>query len=133
MGAVRANVEQLPFADGSFDLIYAQNFMMHVSHKAVGRECRRLLRPGGKMVVVEPLVHHPLVRLYRRLFSGYKGTHPRYSTHEDMAGLASLFNHAHERRFYLLAALATLGQNQKVLLGPTLAVLNWFDKQLLKT
>ena len=130
---VRANVEQLPFPDASFDLIYAQNFLMHVSHQTVGRECRRLLRPGGKMVVVEPLAHHPLVRLYRRLFSEYKDTHPRYSTHEDMATLASLFNHAHERRFYLLAVLATLGQNKPALLKPALALLNWLDQKLLKT
>lgn len=130
--AVRANVEQLPFPDASFDLIYAQNFLMHVSHQAVGRECRRLLRPGGKMVVVEPLAHHPLVRLYRRFFSEYKDTHPRYSTHEDMATLASLFNHAHERRFYLLAALATLGQNNTTLLKARLVILNWLDQKLLK-
>lgn len=131
---VRANVEELPFADASFDLIYAQNFLMHVSHRTVGRECRRLLRSGGKMVAVEPLAHHPLVRLYRRFFSEYKDTHPRYSTHEDIATLASLFNHAHEQRFYLLAVLAasTSLQNRKVLFGPLLAALNWFDAQLLK-
>jgi 2-polyprenyl-3-methyl-5-hydroxy-6-metoxy-1,4-benzoquinol methylase len=129
--AIRANVEQLPFADASFDVIYAQNFLMHVSHRAVGRECFRLLRPGGKLVVVEPLAHHPLVRLYRRFFSDYKGTHPRYSSHEDMATLASFFNRARETRFYLLAALATL--EQKRLLEPVYTVLNSLDTQLLKS
>lgn len=129
---VRANVEQLPFADASFDVIYAQNFLMHVSHRAVGRECYRLLKPGGKLVVVEPLAHHPLIRLYRRFFSDYKGTHPRYSTHEDMATLAYFFNHGYEKRFYLSAALAAFWQNQPVLLKLALPLLNALDAQLRK-
>lgn len=130
--AVRANVEHLPFADASFDIIYAQNFLMHVSHRAVGRECYRLLKPGGKLVVVEPLAHHPLIKLYRRFFSDYKGTHPRYSTHEDMATLAYFFNHAYEKRFYLSAALAAFWQNQPALLKLSLPLLNTLDTQLRK-
>jgi SAM-dependent methyltransferase len=47
-----ANGEQLPFADNTFDLVYAHGVVQYTAepHRLVD-ECRRVLRPGGLAIV----------------------------------------------------------------------------------
>lgn len=45
------------FADGEFDAVFASNFLEHLEHDAVDRcltEVRRVLRPGGRLLLVQP-------------------------------------------------------------------------------
>lgn len=43
-----ANGEQLPFADGTFDVVYAHGVIQYTADPArLVRECHRVLRPGG--------------------------------------------------------------------------------------
>ena len=59
------------FPEKSFDLVYAQAALHHLAHDAaaVGSQCARVLRPGGRLVFIyEPLGHNPLyamIRAYR--------------------------------------------------------------------
>ncbi len=57
-----------PFADGSFDLVVMLATLEHIPDKdALGRECFRVLRPGGRILVTvpSPWVDHILVVLCR--------------------------------------------------------------------
>jgi SAM-dependent methyltransferase len=46
-----ADGEHLPFADGTFDLVYAHGVVQYTSSdRALVEECRRVLRPGGTAV-----------------------------------------------------------------------------------
>lgn len=103
---VRCDARRLPFADASFDLVTGENFLMYVDPARLGRECRRVLRPGGRAVLLEPTAHHPLVRLYRLLASPYRRTGPRYFTLGDLPDLAAPFATTTHREFYLLSVLA---------------------------
>ncbi len=48
---VVARAERLPFADGAFDLVFAQMLFLWVADAAaVAREARRVLRPGGVLL-----------------------------------------------------------------------------------
>ena len=48
------NALDLPFADGSFDVVWMQHVGMYVSGKtSLYREARRVLRPGGKLAMHE--------------------------------------------------------------------------------
>ena len=49
--------ERLPFEDGSINYIYGELFMHH-SHDPsdILRECRRVLAPHGRMIILEPSV-----------------------------------------------------------------------------
>jgi SAM-dependent methyltransferase len=51
---VRADAHALPVADSSFDLAYARYLLEHVTDPAVVlAEMRRVLRPGGRVAVME--------------------------------------------------------------------------------
>lgn len=73
---VRGRAEELPFADGTFDLVMALDVIEHIEDDAAAaRELVRVTRPGGAVLITVPA--HPLlwsshdaalhhVRRYRR-------------------------------------------------------------------
>jgi SAM-dependent methyltransferase len=106
LAPVNADAERLPIAPASVDLVYGENFLMHVDPAAIGREVARVLKPGGRAVFLEPTAHHPLIRLYRRLRSPYRATAPRYFALGDLPRLAAPFAIATHQEHYLLGVLA---------------------------
>ncbi|MEU5576317.1 bifunctional class I SAM-dependent methyltransferase/N-acetyltransferase [Streptomyces huasconensis] len=50
---VKADMAQLPYADGSFDLVWAESSAYAVGFDKALRSWRRLLAPGGTLVVTE--------------------------------------------------------------------------------
>jgi len=58
----------LPFADGTFDLVYANFVIEHLERPvAAFLEWRRVLRPGGSLVVLTTNAANPLVAAFRLL------------------------------------------------------------------
>lgn len=60
----QADVQALPFADGSFDTVVGTFVFCSVPDPVLGlREIRRVLVPGGKLVLLEHVLSHkPLLR-----------------------------------------------------------------------
>jgi SAM-dependent methyltransferase len=62
--AVVARAGELPFEDGSFDVVLYRLVLHHVAYQgALGpcfAEAARLLRPNGAMIAVEPNLWHPV-------------------------------------------------------------------------
>lgn len=67
-----ANAAELPFANNSFDIIYAANLLHHVDVHETLREMYRVLKPGGKACMWDPLRHNPLINLYRKMATGVR-------------------------------------------------------------
>ena len=62
--------EKLPFADGSVDAVLYHNALHHVPvelQAAALVEAARVLRPGGRVLVIEPLAHGPYFELVRQI------------------------------------------------------------------
>jgi SAM-dependent methyltransferase len=60
------NAEELDLPDSSFDAVTGTGILHHLDIARAVRGCARVLRPGGRMVLMEPMGHNPAVNLYRR-------------------------------------------------------------------
>jgi len=54
LSLVVGDAEQMPFADGSFDLVYCQFALLWMNAAAVIREVWRVLKPEGTFAAIEP-------------------------------------------------------------------------------
>jgi SAM-dependent methyltransferase len=52
---VRADIRDIPFADGTFDFVYTMGTIEHVvEYRDVIRQIRRVLKPGGRAIIGVP-------------------------------------------------------------------------------
>jgi len=66
--ALVCDAQRLPFADESFSNLVMVDVLHHIEHPVCSlREARRVLRPGGRMILCEPAIT-PLSRIAYRLF-----------------------------------------------------------------
>ena len=72
VSAVKTPAAPLPFADNSFDIIYAANVLHHVDLEVTLLECRRVLKPGGIFCSWDPLAHNPVINIYRKMAMGVR-------------------------------------------------------------
>lgn len=53
---VQINIEDIDFPDASFDLVIVNHVLEHVEDNVALRELRRILRPGGRVLVTVPMI-----------------------------------------------------------------------------
>ncbi len=73
----------LPFRDASIDLVWSIHVLHHLPDPATAlREVRRVLRPGGHLVIAETVEDHPVIRLARSVRPRWDGVpvHARFSS-----------------------------------------------------
>ena len=125
----------LPFAEASFDLVVGRAILHHLDWAVAIEEVRRVLRPGGQAIFIEPLGDNPAARLLRRLtpqartrdelpLTGgqIEGADRRFSDHSHLCfNLVSV-------PVAMLTSLTTLGAT-----NPLLRAADWTDRRLART
>ena len=61
------NCEKTKFEDSKFDIVYGTGILHHLQPSSCINEIFRLLKPGGKMLFIEPLGTNPIINIYRKL------------------------------------------------------------------
>lgn len=62
----QGDAENLPFKDGSFDVVFCKGSLHHTrDHAGFLKGCRRVLRPGGVLILSEPCNDNPIIRFAR--------------------------------------------------------------------
>ena len=77
-----ADAASLPLADASVGLVWCIHVLHHLEHPdRVLAEVRRVLRPGGHLVLAETVEDNPLIRAGRRLHPEWDGVavHSRFT------------------------------------------------------
>ncbi|HEY3082086.1 MAG TPA: class I SAM-dependent methyltransferase [Chloroflexota bacterium] len=105
---VVGDAAHMPFRERAFDLTFSRFVIAHIDTDALGPELARVLRPGGRAVLVEPLSGNPLVRLYRRFApTGCRETAPRYVSLGAVRRMAASFPRGwRHREFYIFSVIA---------------------------
>lgn len=62
-----ADAERLPFGDASFDVVLGSSVLHHLNVPAALDECRRVLKPNGRVVFAEPNMLNPQVFLTKNV------------------------------------------------------------------
>lgn len=71
-----ADGAELPFADTSVGLVWCIHVLHHLEEPdRVLREVRRVLRPGGHLILAETVEDNPLIRAGRSLWPAWDGVH----------------------------------------------------------
>jgi ubiquinone/menaquinone biosynthesis C-methylase UbiE len=88
----RGVIPPLPFEDKSFDIITAFQFIEHIEkRKEFLKECIRVLKPGGKMLVTTPNVKKSLARnpfhIHEYTFDEIKGEISSLTNSFELCGL----------------------------------------------
>ena len=57
------DAEHLQYSDNSFDLILAYGSLSYLTMSTSYKELNRVLKPKGKIVIIDSLGHNPLLKL----------------------------------------------------------------------
>ncbi len=93
--------ETLPFEQETFDVAFGHDVLHHLDLEKACEEIRRVLKPGGRAVFVEPLGHNPIINLFRRLSPETRTPDERPLRFRDFATLGRGFASLRHREFQL--------------------------------
>ncbi len=126
----------LPFKDARFDLVLLRDLLHHLpwAKEAVLRECWRVTRPGGRIVVLEGRGDALLNRIFQRLYPVERGM--AASTPANLLGLGRKLTAAASLEFveasYLLRAVGFVAGwpegRMRYIFRPLYRLAFWWDR-----
>jgi SAM-dependent methyltransferase len=101
-----ADAQRTPFRDESFDYVVGNGALHHLDLEKAYAEIARLLRPGGKALFMEPMYHHPLLWMLRRLTPKTHTADERPMSIADMERAKVSFRACSHQEHFLFAVCA---------------------------
>lgn len=109
------DAHHLAFPDNSFDFVFGEAILHHLDFELAVREIARVLRPGGTVLFIEPLLLNPMARLVRWATPKARTPDELPLSRRELAILDTWFSpsHAYTDLFHLPAAVLSglLGVN----------------------
>jgi ubiquinone/menaquinone biosynthesis C-methylase UbiE len=89
---VQGSIPPLPFPDNSFDVVTSFQFIEHIHHrKEFIKECLRVVKPGGQVLITTPNIKRSLARnpfhIHEYTFDEMKGEVSIYTKNFETLGL----------------------------------------------
>lgn len=97
------NAEQLEFGNEEFDLVYGISILHHLNIKKVIFEIKRVLKKDGKAVFIEPMVHNPLIRIFRFLTPKLRSRNEHPLDMKDLKSIGKEFSKYTFKHYYFFS------------------------------
>jgi SAM-dependent methyltransferase len=95
--------EFLGYKRDSFDVAIGFAILHHLDLKLSIEELYRILKPNGEAYFAEPLIHNPIIRIYRLLTPFYRTRDERALDFHQIKSLCSKFSEYKYESFYLVS------------------------------
>ena len=97
--------EQLSLESQSFDLVFGNSVLHHINLDLALVEVRRVLKPSGRAVFIEPLIHNPVINVYRWMAKQVRTPDEHPLRMRDIDDMRACFDHVEHREFQLCTLL----------------------------
>lgn len=121
--------EEMDYEDNYFDFAIMHAALHHCDIGKTADQIRRVLKPGGKAVLIEDYAYHPLMRFYRVLTPDKHTKFEKALTDDDLTSFVSRFSSHHYMFYGLLNIFETCNSR---LIGRVRPILASIDGQLYK-
>jgi len=105
-------VSTLPFEDNSFDAIFSCSVFQYIEHESILKECRRVLKNDGCIIMVENLKSNPITRIGRAYLKLIKHNYQSYPwnhfTLSEISNVRDEFQNSSLDVFHFLSPLSHL-------------------------
>jgi len=102
---IKAAAEKIPLSSKSINLIFGGNILHHTNIAAVSKEVKRILKPKGKAIFIEPLAYNPIINIYRKMARNVRTEMEKPFTLKDIRILGSGFSGVSHKEFQLFTTL----------------------------
>lgn len=103
--ATVSTAERLPYADQSFDFVYANGVLHHVDIIPTMLEIKRILKPGGQGFFIEPLPYNPAINVYRYVAKEVRTPDERPLSTNDRNKIRAVFPKTEIKGFWFFTLL----------------------------
>jgi len=126
---VKGDIHKLNFNANSFDYIYGNSILMFVDHKKVLKECTRVLKPKGKIIIVDSLNKNLIAKIYRKLRAPWRRSiRPGYYDLKENSAFSRSYKIKY-RVFYFLSIFLLSLDHRKLLFRIVYAIDNYISKR----
>lgn len=101
--------KMLSMGDGTCDAVFGKRVLLRPNLDVTIPEIARVLRPGGRAVFLEPLIHNRIIEGNRRLTPHLCGPTERALSIRDIVWMGNHIVGCHHREIILLSILPVLG------------------------
>ncbi len=106
--SVAASCGQLPFHDGTFDIVYGNGVLHHLDLFPAAAEIRRVMKTGAKAFFIEPLPYNPIINIYRKMAQALRTEDETPLRVSQIKKLEDYFSSVETRQFWFLTLLIFL-------------------------
>ena len=100
----------LPFEDNSFDVVFSRSVFQYIEHEPIIKECKRVLKKDGSIIILENLKNNPITRIGRAYLKLTKHNYKYYPwnhfTLSEISKVKDEFQNSSLHFYHVLSPLA---------------------------
>lgn len=128
------DAHQTSFNDNSFDFVFGNGVLHHLDLERAYAEVARVLKPNGTAFFMEPMYHHPLLWIVRRLTPKDHTADERPLSLSDIDKATKYFRRCTHQQHFLFAVLAApLHVFGDGIASPVISTLDRLDQIIMST